>query len=124
MWCGPAALIQSVPQSTEQAKQESKPLLGTEASRGAPNASGVKNATLRYDLPTPAVAVRNLVRALPNSSTSCQSMCSLLYVHISSRSAGHVSVCHCNRICILTSANAGMLFFGLHETPLTTELFT
>ncbi|KAL3161142.1 hypothetical protein ABBQ38_009517 [Trebouxia sp. C0009 RCD-2024] len=58
---GSSALFQSVPEGTEQPRQESKPLLGTEASRGAPNASGVKNATLRYDLPTPAVAVRNLV---------------------------------------------------------------
>ena len=56
-----AALVQAALQSVEQAKQEAAPLLGTEASRGAPNASGVKNATLRYDLPTPAVAVRNLV---------------------------------------------------------------
>lgn len=28
----------------------------------APLSAGVKNATLRYDLPSPAVAVRNLVR--------------------------------------------------------------
>lgn len=58
---GSSALVQSAPPSPEQSRQESKPLLGTEASRGAPNASGVKSATLRYDLPTPAVAVRNLV---------------------------------------------------------------
>lgn len=62
--CVPTALVQSALPSPEQSRQESKPLLGTEASRGAPNASGVKSATLRYDLPTPAVAVRNLVRRL------------------------------------------------------------
>ena len=76
------ALFQSVPQDTEQPKQESKPLLGTEASRGAPNASGVKNATLRYDLPTPAVAVRNLV-------SRCRSswIYALHCTHVDNRSA-------------------------------------
>lgn len=58
---GSAALVSAPAQQAEHAKSEGSPLLGTEASRGAPNASGVKNATLRYDLPTPAVAVRNLV---------------------------------------------------------------
>lgn len=57
----PAALIHSPAQDADQTKSEGSPLLGTEASRGAPLVSGVKNATLRYDLPTPAVAVRNLV---------------------------------------------------------------
>ncbi len=56
-----AALVQAPLRDAEQSKKESIPLLGTEASSGAPNTSGVKNATLRYDLPTPAVAVRNLV---------------------------------------------------------------
>ena len=39
------------------------PMLDRQPSKGraTPVVSGVKNATLRYDLPTPAVAVRNLV---------------------------------------------------------------
>ena len=57
----PAALVQSPGQIAQQANTEPSSLLGTEASTGAPNSSGVKSATLRYDLPTPAVAVRNLV---------------------------------------------------------------
>ena len=61
MPCMYAALIHSPAQDADQTKSEGSPLLGTEASRGAPLVSGVKNATLRYDLPTPAVAVRNLV---------------------------------------------------------------
>ena len=65
-----AALLQSLPSSSEQPRQESKPLLGTEASSGAPSASGVKSATLRYDLPTPVVAVRNLVRPSPQQHVS------------------------------------------------------
>ena len=58
---GAAALVQSPAQTAEQAKAGSSSLLGTEASTGAPNSAGVKSATLRYDLPAPAVAVRNLV---------------------------------------------------------------
>lgn len=58
--CLDAALVPT-PAHVEQGKSDSTPLLGKEGSSGAPNASGVKNATLRYDLPTPAVAVRNLV---------------------------------------------------------------
>lgn len=58
---GSTALVQSPGQTAQPANTEPSSLLGTEASTGAPNSSGVKSATLRYDLPTPAVAVRNLV---------------------------------------------------------------
>lgn len=34
-------------------------------------AGGVKNATHRYDLPPPPLAVRNLVRACPDSYIPC-----------------------------------------------------
>eukprot|EP00884_Botryococcus_braunii_P002694 jgi/Botrbrau1/12425/Bobra.0229s0021.1 len=37
------------------------PAIRTTGVRGVPQAGGIKNATLRYDLPPPAVAVRNLV---------------------------------------------------------------
>ena len=42
---------------------DAAPMLDRQPSKGraTPVISGVKNATLRYDLPTPAVAVRNLV---------------------------------------------------------------
>lgn len=73
--CWHAALVPAPAQDAEHAKSEVSPLLGTEATRGAPNASGVKNATLRYDLPTPVVAVRNLV-CHATLSLICPSCCS------------------------------------------------
>lgn len=54
------------------------PAIRTSGVRGVPQAGGIKNATLRYDLPPPAVAVRNLVRfAFQNWNLSSGSIHSL-----------------------------------------------
>ena len=49
--------------NVESPSSDAAPMLDIEPSKGraTPVISGIKNTTLRYDLPTPAVAVRNLV---------------------------------------------------------------
>lgn len=62
--CGYAEFQEEAPAGTDQPISDGAPTLEHQTSKGqaTPVISGVKNATLRYDLPTPAVAVRNLVR--------------------------------------------------------------
>ena len=61
---GSPAEVEAAPVlNVESPSSDAAPMLDIEPSKGraTPVMSGIKNATLRYDLPTPAVAVRNLV---------------------------------------------------------------
>lgn len=51
------------------------PAIKTSGIRGTPQAGGIKNATLRYELPPPAVAVRNLVRQRVVGGTQTAYVC-------------------------------------------------